>query len=119
MASPLVFFQITTADPPATRAFLDELFEWEPSEPDDRGNVAIRPGGPGDFDVTGSLMPLRAGQQQVTLFFRVIDLWATVARAEVLGAKVLMPIRQPAADGAHLAVIQTPDGELNLGIVQA
>lgn len=119
MPSPLVFFQLATRDPAATRAFLDELFDWRPSEPDERGSISINAGGPGDFDVTGTLMPLREGRQQATLFFRVEDLWATVARAEELGGQVLMSIRQPVPDAAHLAIVSTPDGELNVGIVQA
>jgi predicted enzyme related to lactoylglutathione lyase len=119
MPSPLVFFQLAVKDPASTRAFLDELFDWQPAEPDERGAIPVNPDGPGDFDVGGSLMPLREGRQQVTLFFRVSDLWATVARSEELGGRTLMPIRQPNPEGAHIAIVQTPDGELNVGIVQA
>ncbi|MDA0352254.1 MAG: hypothetical protein O3A10_08595 [Chloroflexi bacterium] len=119
MPSPLVFFQLATRDPAASRAFLDELFDWRPSEPDARGSIPINAGGPADFDVTGSLMQLRDGRQQVTLFFRVDDLRATVARAEELGGHVVMSIRQPNPQGAHLAIVSTPDRELNVGIVQA
>ena len=119
MSSPLVFFQLGVRDPAATRAFLDELFDWQPSEPDDRGAIQVQPGGPGDFDVTGTLMPHVEGRQQATLFFRVEDLRASVARAEELGGSIAMSIRQPNPGGPHLAMVRTPDGELTIGIVQA
>lgn len=119
MPSPLVFFQLTVSDPVATRAFLDELFDWNPAEPDANGVISVGPGGPGDFDVTGALMPLTEGRQQATLFFRVEDLEASVARAEELGGTIVMPIRQRGGQGAHLAIIATPGGELTVGIVQA
>jgi len=119
MPSPLVFFQLATADPATTHAFLDALFGWNPSEPDARGTISINAGGPADFDVTGALMPQREGQQQTTLFFRVEDLWATVARAEELGAATLMPIRQSTPEAPHIAIVTTPEGDLNVGIVQA
>ena len=119
MPSPLVFFQLGVSDPAATHAFLDDLFDWRPADPDDRGAIAIQPGGPGDFDVGGTLMPLVEGRQQVTLFFRVDDLWATVARAEELGGSTVMSIRRVTPDGPHLAMIRTPDSELTVGVVQA
>ncbi len=119
MPSPLVFFQLAVSDPPRTRAFLDELFDWQPAKPDARGAIPVNPGGPGDFDVTGTLMPHIEGRQQATLFFRVEDLWATVARAEELGGSIVMSIRQLNPDGPHLAMVRTPDGELTLGVVRA
>ena len=119
MPSPLVFFQLATADPVATRAFLDQLFDWDPAGPDANGTIPVRPDGPADFDVTGALQRRSEGRQQTTLFFRVADLWETVERAEALGGQVIMSIRQPTPDGAHLAIVSTPDGELNVGIVQA
>jgi predicted enzyme related to lactoylglutathione lyase len=114
-----VFFQLTASDPAATYAFLDALFGWERAEPDERGTISIRAGGPADFDVTGVLMPQRAGRQQATLFFRVEDLQATVTKAEELGGQIVMSIRRSTPTGPHLAIVSTPGGELNVGIVQA
>ena len=119
MSSPLVFFQLAVADPAATHAFLDELFGWEPAAPDDTGTIPVRPGGPGDFDVTGTLPPLVEERQQTTLYFRVEDLWATVARAEELGGTIVMPIRRAAPDGPHISIVTTPRADLTIGIVQA
>ncbi len=119
MPSPLVFFDIASPDPEAARAFYADLFDWTFSE----GNAAqvtigIDPGGPGDFDVKGTLRGLPAGSAPaVTLWFRVDDLWGTVARAQALGARVLVPIRQTPA-GTHIALVRAPDGQA-VGIVQA
>ncbi len=118
MASPLVFYQIATSDPGRTRAFLGDLFEWPATDPEGSDTFTIEPGGPADFDVQGQILPPREGAQQVTLFFRVADLWATVALAEERGATVVMPIRQMPT-GVHVALITTPDDALTVGIVQA
>ena len=125
--SPLVFFQIATSDPARTHAFLDDLFDWSAPNPDlpvAPGSFGVNPGGPADFDVQGQLMPPanssegNAGQQ-ITLYFRVDNLEATIPKAEKLGAAIVMPITQISEDGPHIAVIRTPDDELTVGIVQA
>lgn len=119
MPSPLVFFQIATADPASAREFYSQLFDWEFSE---TGNtltpVAIDPGGPADFDPKGSFLQLPPGAPPfVGIFVRVDDLRATVAKAQALGAKVVLPVTQTEA-GTHLAIIRGPEGH-SIGIVQA
>ncbi len=118
MASPLVFYQIGTSDPARTRAFLGDLFDWPAAEAEGADTFSIQPGGPADFDVSGQVVPGSEGAQQVTLFFRVADLNATVAQAENRGATILMRAVQTPT-GVHVAMIRTPDDELNVGIVQA
>ena len=117
MASPLVYYQLATSDPARTRAFLGELFEW-PAADAEGDAYAIQPDGPADFDVSGQVTPEREGGQQITLYFRVVDLAATVALAEERGATIVMPVTQTPT-GVHVAMIRTPDDELNVGIVQA
>lgn len=119
MPSPVVFFQIATADLAAARAFYGQLFDWEFSE---TGNavtpIAINPKGPADFDPQGSFLQLPAGAPPfVGIFVRVDDLWATMATAEGLGAKVVLPITQ-SEGGTHVAIIRGPEGH-SIGIVQA
>jgi predicted enzyme related to lactoylglutathione lyase len=119
MPSPVVFFQIATADPAAARAFYGQLFDWEFSE---TGNpvtpISINPKGPADFDPNGSFLQLPPGAPPfVGIFVRVDDLGATVAKAEGLGAKVVLPITETAG-GTHLAIIRGPEGH-SIGIVQA
>src|SRR6266851_4737726 len=106
MPSPLVFFQIATADPAASRAFYEQLFDWTFEEGGTPGvGPAIDARGPGDFDVRGSFIQLPpAGTPFASLFFRVNDLWATVPKAESLGAKVVVPIIQ-IPGGTHIAIV--------------
>ena len=118
MPSPIVFFQIASVDPEASKAFYEEVFDWSFGEPGADGGISVDPQGPGDSDAKGSLTRLPGGgSQAVTLFIRVSDLWGTVERAEALGADLLVPIRQIPA-GPHMAIIRAPDGPA-LGIIQA
>jgi len=118
MPSPLVYFQIATADIEAARAFYGALFDRKFGEP--AGRVApIDAQGPGDFDVTGSLLRIRDGAMPfATPWFRVDDLWARFDRALALGAQVMVPIRQGGAEGPHSCLLRSPDGQ-TFGVVQA
>lgn len=115
MANPLVFFQIGTRDVEASRRFFSEVFDWDL----DGDGGGIDPGGPGDFDVKGAFFQLPEGDAppHVTLYFRVNDLDATVARAERSGARMVLP-RSRTAGGVDVALIRAPEGQV-IGIVQA
>jgi predicted enzyme related to lactoylglutathione lyase len=117
--SPLVFFTIGTSHPEQAQQFYGQLFGWRLAEADGPNAApSIDPEGPGDFDVKGAFRVLPEGAPpSVTLFFRVSDLWATVEKAQALGAALIVPIRQTPA-GAHLAIVRAPDGA-SVGIVQA
>ncbi|HJM75911.1 MAG TPA: VOC family protein [Dehalococcoidia bacterium] len=118
MPSPIVSFQISSADPEASQAFYDELFDWDFGEAGPDGGISIDPQGPADFDAKGSLTAARGDASPgVTLFVRVSDLPKTFERAESLEAEVIVPITQ-IDGGAHLAIIRAPDGMV-LGIIQA
>ncbi len=119
MPSPVVFFQIATADPARARAFYGQLFDWEFGE---TGNavtpISINPKGPADFDPNGSFLKLPPGAPPfLGIFVRVDDLWTTMAKAENLGATVVLPVTQTEG-GTHLAIIRSPEGH-SIGIVQA
>jgi uncharacterized protein len=115
MPSPLVYFQIATADIERSKAFYGELFGWDMA---DGSTGAIDPQGPGDFDAKGAFLKIEADAPPfVTPWFRVVDLAATLAKAEALGARVLVPVRRTPA-GTDIALIRTPEGH-SVGIVQA
>jgi predicted enzyme related to lactoylglutathione lyase len=116
--SPVVFFQIATADPEKSRAFYQELFDWDvaasglPVAP-----LSIDPKGPADFDPKGSFLQLPPGlEPYISVFVRVEDLSKTFARAQELGSAVVVPVTQ-IPTGAHIAIITTPEGH-TLGLVQ-
>ncbi|MEX2080877.1 MAG: VOC family protein [Dehalococcoidia bacterium] len=118
MPSAVVYFQIATADPAAARDFYSQLFDWDFSSGAGPTPITINPKGPADFDPKGSFFQLAPGAAPfITLFVRVEDLQSTVAKAEELKARVVVPITQ-VAGGTHLAVISTPEGH-SIGIVQA
>lgn len=119
MPSPVVFFQLAAADPAAARDFYGQLFDWDFSE---GGNpvtpITIEPKGPADFDPKGSFLQLPPGAAPyVTVFVRVEDLRATLAKAEAMGSRVVLPVTEIPGP-THVAVIHTPIGH-TLGIVQA
>lgn len=117
MPSPLVFFQIATPDPAATRAFFTALFDWTCSE-STPGFIDIDPGGPADFDPKGQFMRSKPGAAPfVQPFWRVSDLAATVARALELGATTVVAPTRTAA-GTDIAILRSPEG-LSFGVVQA
>ncbi len=110
--NPIVFFQIATTR--EGRRFYEELFDWQVS-----ATGRIDPGGQGDFDPKGAFIEVKEGRQPfVSPWFRVLDLWGTVEKAEGLGAQVIVPIRRQDGDsGPHIALLRAPDG-LSFGLVQ-
>ncbi len=118
MPSPIVMFQINTADPEGSRRFYGALFDWDFDESEFViAPTFIDPRGPADFDPRGAFMPLEPGDEPfISVFIRVADLWDTVNRAEEHGAEVLTPISE-LANGAHYAEIKSPEGH-RIGIVQ-
>ncbi len=118
MPSPIVMFQINTADMEASRHFYGALFDWDFDEsPFVIAPTFIDPRGPADFDPRGAFMPLEPGDEPfISVFIRVADLWETVDRAEGLGAEILTPVSE-LANGAHYAEIRSPEGH-RVGIVQ-
>jgi len=121
MPSPLVHFQIASSEPEATQAFLSALFDWEFHAGSRRVIATIDTGArkvePNDIYPSGTLIQVRPGTASyASLFFRVIDLDSTVARAVSLGGSVVVP-RTRTPEGTDIAIISTPQGHV-IGIVQ-
>lgn len=109
-SSPVVFFQIGIREP-ATREFFRELFGW------DLGAVSINTHDPGDIPLNGTFVQLPETRgAHISLFVRVEDLDGSVARAQELGGRLLVP-RRRTEGGTDFAVILGPEG-LVVGIVQ-
>ncbi|MEX1022647.1 MAG: VOC family protein [Dehalococcoidia bacterium] len=112
MPSPLVFFQITTPDLAAAKAFYGALFDWRVSD-----TGGIDPQGPADFDPKGVFREIEDGPAAATPWFRVSDVAATLERVPGAGGEVMTPVRRTPA-GTDVALVRAPDG-LVLGVVQA
>jgi hypothetical protein len=90
MGSPVVHFEIRSADPDASRAFYGKLFGW--TFPD------------------GGIGPLQGGDPLVTFFVGVQDVAATLQAAAEAGGKVV----QPATDvpGVRFGLFADPFGQV-------
>ncbi len=121
MPSPLVHFQLASDDPAATQAFFKALFDWDFQPGEGRVAANIDTGArkiePNDIYPAGSVIQTREGAgSYAALFFRVEDLDRVVAKAESLGARVLVPRTRTTA-GTDVSIISTPQGHV-IGIVQ-
>ncbi len=121
MPSPIVHFQLASADPEKTRAFLEEVLGWKFAAGSGRVVANIDTGAaqvvPNDIHVGGSLFQLPAGAPAYTaVFVRVADLDATLSKAVERGAGVVVP-RTDIPGGPTVAIFATPDGA-PMGLVQ-
>lgn len=122
--APVVSWQIVTKDPAGAARFYGQLFGWRI----DAGNAlgyrevttGTGPGTAGGADargLSGGIWPAPPdGGNLVQLFVGVDDVAAAVARAQELGARVLVP---PAVlpDGDEMAILLDPAG-LSFGVVR-
>jgi predicted enzyme related to lactoylglutathione lyase len=121
MPSPVVYFQIGSADPDAVSKFCHEVFDWEMTPGAGRIPLNIETNArkvePNDIYVLGSVFQLPEGSAPYTsLFVRVADLRGTLKKATDRGATIVAPpnFERP---GATSAVIDTPIG-IRFGVVQ-
>jgi predicted enzyme related to lactoylglutathione lyase len=119
MPNPMVFFTIAARDAEATKRFFSELFDWQWNEGGPGIVATIDPGGPADFDPKGALTQVAPDAAPfISIFIRVDDIDATLAKAQQLGAQLVLPKVQQPGGGPHIGIIRTPEGH-PIGIVQA
>jgi uncharacterized protein len=114
MPNPVVHFEISGKDGKKTQAFYASLFGWEvdANNPMDYGMVSAQDG----QGIGGGIAPAM-GDPGVTIYVDVADLDATLAKAEELGGKTVMP-PSDVPGGPKLAQFSDPDGNL-IGLTQA
>ncbi len=101
---PVVHWEIQAKDPAKIREFYMQMFNWPIGE----GNVMQIGAGIGAPEpITGHILP--SERSGVVLYIQVLDLRATLARAEALGGAI---IRQPfdLPNGPTLGGITDPEG---------
>lgn len=121
MPSPIVHFQITSADPGQTAQFLRDVFDWETSPGPGGAGIWFDTGAsqvvPNDIFVGGSLRSAPADTPPMTtVYVRVADLDATLEKAVQHGGAIVMP-RLDVARAPTIAIVSAPDG-LVVGVVQ-
>ncbi len=107
MASPVVHFEIRSADPDATRAFYGKLFGWTYPEGGMPGYTYVETGV--DGGVPGGISPLQGGEPLVTFFVGVADVAATWRPPSPRGAC------RPAGDavpGVTFGLLADPHGQI-------
>jgi len=102
----VVHWELQARDVQKQRAFYQQMFNWQISE-DAVGRIPPGIGGP----LPGPGGQIRQTDRQgVTLFIQVLDLQASLAKAEELGGKVLNPAPDFAPGRPTVAGILDPEG---------
>jgi uncharacterized protein len=116
MPNPVVKFQLVVGDPARAAAFYRDLFDWTVRGDDALGYRELCTGDARGID--GGIWPSPEPQRppMVQLFIEVPDIDAHLARAEALGAQLVIP-RTPLPDGDVIAVILDPCG-VALGLME-
>jgi predicted enzyme related to lactoylglutathione lyase len=108
MSSPVVQWQIVTKDPEAASAFYANLLGWRIDTDNPLGYRVVDTGA--TEGIQGGIWPSPAdGHNFVQLFIRVASVAESVARAEQLGARTIIP-PQVLPEGDVLAIVQDPQG---------
>ena len=108
----LAWTELMTPDPAAAAAFYENVLGWTAQTvPMPTGEYTVfHVAGGNEQGIAGAMAPPMAGVLAYWgIYFRVDDAAATVARAESLGAKVLMPATEMPGVGT-LAALTDPQG---------
>ena len=112
---PLVHFEIQAKDKEKQLAFYSEMFDWDIVQPEGSLFATIPPGkGSPENGLGGNLS--QADRSAVVVYVQVANLNESLARAEQLNGKVIMP-SVDVPNGPTIAKIEDPEGNL-LGLVQ-
>ena len=84
----VVHWEVQAKDPATQQRFFGELFEWEvdTNNPQSYGMVSAA-----GKDTIGGGIGAADGQARVTIYVQVDDINATLAKAEGMGARTVMP----------------------------
>jgi predicted enzyme related to lactoylglutathione lyase len=108
MPNTLVWNELQTPDAEASKSFYGAVFGWE-DETDPNGYVSFKAGG----RLHAGMMQLDETMSEVppnwSVYIMVEDAAATTAKAEQLGANILLPLTE-AGDIGTFSVVQDPQG---------
>lgn len=108
MGNPVMQFQIISKSPEDTAAFYSGLFGWSVDANNPMGYRQINTGS--DSGIQGGIWPAPPQAPNfVQLFMAVDDVKETVAKAEKMGAKTLIP-PTTLPEGDEMAVLHDPQG---------
>jgi predicted enzyme related to lactoylglutathione lyase len=115
MSNPVIQFQILSKTPEGTAHFYQTLFGWTVNADNPLGYREISTGS--KEGIQGGIWPAPPQAPTfVQLFVAVDDVEVYVAKAESMGAKVIIP-PTTLPDGSQLAVMHDPQG-MSFGIMK-
>jgi predicted enzyme related to lactoylglutathione lyase len=114
MASPVVHFEIRSADPDATRAFYGKLFGWTYPDGGIPEYTYVDTGAEGA--VPGGIGPVQGGEPLVTFFVGVADVAATLDAAAEMGGRIVQPATK--VPGVTFGLLADPRGQI-VGLASA
>jgi uncharacterized protein len=114
MASPVVHFEIRSADPDATREFYGKLFGWTYPDGGMPGYTYVDTGVEGG--VPGGVGPRQGGDSLVTFFVGVADVAATLDAAVAQGGRIVQPATS--VPGVTFGLLADPQGQI-VGVASA
>lgn len=116
MGRPVVHFEIGSNDAGRLERFYTELFDWKVDAQNFGGYHLVET--EDDTGIGGGIMQTREGAPPyLTIYVEVEDLDATLARAEALGGRPVVPPTPIPGVGAF-AMFQDPDGNV-IGLIRA
>ncbi len=109
MGNPVTHFEINTKEPAKLNDFYGKLFGWhvDTNNPMDYGIIDTHADGHG---IGGGIGKSQDGRNWVTFYVETNDLKGTLAKAEKLGGKTVMPPTQ--AGPVELALFADPEGNV-------
>jgi uncharacterized protein len=114
MASPVVHFEIRSADPDATREFYGKLFGWTYPDGGVPGYTYVNTGVEGAMP--GGISPLQGDGPLVTFFVGVADVAATLDAAVAHGGRIVQPATS--VPGVTFGLLADPQGQV-VGLASA
>jgi uncharacterized protein len=114
MPSPVVHFEIRSADPDATRSFFGKLFGWTFPDGGIPGYSYVNTGVEGA--IPGGISPLQDGAPMVTFFVGVQDVAATLDAAVAQGGTIIQPATS--VPGVTFGLLADPQGQV-VGLASA
>jgi predicted enzyme related to lactoylglutathione lyase len=115
MAHPVLWFEVLGEDGDALQAFYRQLFGWRIAA-DDPGKYGLVETGAGRGIPGGVGQVFDGTRSGVTFYVESQDVTATLAQAEQLGGKVVMPRKE--LPDTVIATFADPEGHI-IGLVEA
>ena len=112
MGSPVMWFDIVSADPGRARDFYTQLFDWTAAAPPELGGYTLVDTGAPAVEVGGGIAVAQDGGMPpgILMYVRVEDLDATLSKAAALGGSTVQAPLQLPGDNGSIAVLADPEG---------